>query len=166
MHVTVSFAIMQLEVSAALMQVTVSAWNLCVRQFLWYLCIWYFLQCLCSHYLEKKQNSNPHPLRNVREIQLSLIKISCFTYLWLKIKSIKINLLIKIWECVTKLSKNERLSWKIQWLANKQSGFLVTYLDVAGSNLASRMETSSPSNVYHWVITCLSGRSHGPSYKR
>ena len=52
------------------------------------------------HFLKNKQNSNPHPVCKEREIQLWLIKTTCFTYLLLKIDPVKIEALnLKFWEC-------------------------------------------------------------------
>ena len=42
-------------------------------------------KCTFSHFMENKQKSNPHPLCNVGEVQLWLIKTNCFTYLLLQI---------------------------------------------------------------------------------
>ena len=40
-------------------------------------------KCTLPHFLKNKKNSNSHPFRKVGEIQLRLIKTTCFTYLLL-----------------------------------------------------------------------------------
>ena len=72
---------------------------------------------LCPYFLENKQNSSLHPLCNVGEIQLWLTKTNSFTYLLLQIKPVIIKTFNFKFENVsfTKLTKKERLNWKIQW---------------------------------------------------
>ena len=71
---------------------------------------------LCPHFFENKQNWSPHPLCSMGEIQLWLTKTSSFTYLLLQIKPVILKTFNFKFENVsfTKLTKKERLSWKIQ----------------------------------------------------
>ena len=46
---------------------------------------------MLPHSLENKQSSNPHLICNMGEIQLRLIKTTCFTYLLLQIKPVIIK---------------------------------------------------------------------------
>ena len=72
---------------------------------------------ICPHFFENKQNSSPHSLCNVGEIQLWLTKTNSFIYLFLQIKPVIIKTFNFKFENVsfTKLTKKERISGRIQW---------------------------------------------------
>ena len=80
--------------------------------------IFYTAYHLCPHFLENKQNSSPHPLCDVGEIQLWLTKTNSFTYLLLQIKPVIIETFNFKVENVslTKLTKKEWLSGKIKMI--------------------------------------------------
>ena len=69
------------------------------------------------HFLENKQNSNPNLLCNVGEIQLWLIKTTCFTYFLLQIKPVIIKTLNVKFENLpfSKLQKKKLIRHVIYW---------------------------------------------------
>ena len=57
-------------------------------------------RCALPHFLKNKQNTNSHPFCKVVDIQLWLIKTTCFTYLLLKNRfSNDKNIEPEIWKC-------------------------------------------------------------------